>query len=115
LAACQFDSTIAPSSELEIACRTSADCPTGWICRDTIGRCVPSEALDTEPPHALDLVVTPAAGTVGTVFTVAFDVSEPLRADPTVVVDVGRGDTSLTMVSPDGSQLATRYAFRGSA
>lgn len=68
-----------------IECDSKADCPGSMVCNTVAKRCVPSEALDTEPPFVDGAAtVDPPIGTVGTSFTVSFRVNEALDRIPEV-------------------------------
>lgn len=71
----------------QIACESAADCPPGWLCRASLGRCLKSEGLDETPP-GLDgaAAVAPSAVALGAVLAVEFKVTEPLLQDPVVRV-----------------------------
>ena len=94
---------------VQIACDSNADCPSGYLCRTTIGRCVPSDSLDQTPP-TLDgtPAIAPAVARAGVTLTVDFKVSEALAADPVVRIE-GR-QLALDEAGTDRAALAYRYA-----
>ena len=94
---------------VQIACSSNADCPSGYLCRTAIGRCVPSDSLDQTPP-TLDgtPAIAPAVAMAGVTLTVDFKVSEALAADPVVRLE-GR-QLALDEAGTDRAALAYRYS-----
>ena len=73
-----------------ISCTADADCPDGFVCQEARALCVAQANLDETPPVLRDTpTISPERGSVGTVFTLSFAVSEVLAAPPTVTVDIG--------------------------
>jgi hypothetical protein len=78
----------------QIKCASDAECPGGTRCQIAIERCVDEKGFDgTAPALKGTPTLSPARGGTSTTFTLAFDVSEPLKSDPVVVVDVGNGQS----------------------
>jgi hypothetical protein len=89
-----------------VSCGADGDCPDGYICRATLGRCV-RPGGDVTAPELLtsSLVVTPVrVGSNTPSITVEFQVSEGLAADPQAFLSwPGQGSTTrrLSVVSKD--------------
>src|SRR5437868_2470737 len=90
LAACRFDSSVPDSAQ--ISCASSGDpCPTGTVCRVSIGLCVP-QGLEQVLPSLLKSSLSPTTGKAGTQFEVWLEPDEPLFKDPTVSIGSRNGD-----------------------
>lgn len=86
-----------------IACSTDEQCPPDWVCRAALGRCLPEEGLDVEPPGLAEpAVLAPSVLGAGSVLTGSFVVSEALLEVPTVelqgvaVMATAEGDLTYT-------------------
>lgn len=100
--------------EATIACRSDADCPNGFLCKSTLGRCVPPGA-DDAPPHVVEGTVTLSADSAGRGQTVVltFSTNEPLSADPLVKLATAAQD-AFTRVSASGTDFTYSYTTTGS-
>ncbi|MFT3916718.1 MAG: hypothetical protein QM704_22340 [Anaeromyxobacteraceae bacterium] len=85
LAACKVD--VAPPRGAQLSCASDADCPQGWACRASLGRCLPSGA-DEVPPAVVAGSVVLAHERCGPhqPVEVTFTVSEALAVAPRVRV-----------------------------
>ncbi len=93
-----------------ISCTADADCPDGFVCQEARALCVAQANLDETPPVLRDTpTISPERGSVGTVFTLSFAVSEVLAAPPTVTVDIG-GNQAAFVIDDDASD-ADNNAF----
>ncbi len=111
LAGCGADFALPQTAE--IACGDGRGCPPGFLCKPAIGRCVPTAALDQEPPALTGPVrIEPEVGTVGTTFSVCVDVSEPLAAPPVVHLEAGTRVATLAAAEDSGSGEALSHCFR---
>ncbi|MDX2014043.1 MAG: hypothetical protein SFW67_27850 [Myxococcaceae bacterium] len=86
LAGCEFQ---VDYTDTTISCSAAEDCPQG-LCSRTLGRCVPV-GLESVPPTLSLRGLTPAAGRVGTRFSLTVDADEPLPTAPRVQVSFDRG------------------------
>ena len=78
------------------------------------GRCERTDALDRLPPELADGVsVVPAVGTVGTRFSVSFEVGEPLSRAPEVTLDLGTRRAVLEGGAVDGQLYEYTYEATG--
>jgi len=114
LAACTPD--LAVPATAHVGCRSDADCPSGFLCATSLGRCVQLVGRDTVPP-ALDgdAAVDPPRGRAGTAFRVRFMVSEPLSEPPEVVARTGDGAASRTAAFAQESGDGTSFAYAWTA
>ncbi|MBN2359098.1 MAG: hypothetical protein JXR83_06565, partial [Deltaproteobacteria bacterium] len=116
---CSFDTSVGSDGEPlpTIVCDEDAECPPGWLCNPTLGRCIPIAQRDSVVP-GLDgePALTPAIGGVGRLFNLAFKVTEALAEDPTVELDVGNGRMAGWIVDESATdRSALGYAFRYTA
>jgi hypothetical protein len=96
-----------------IDCGTGQACPNGLVCRASIGRCVdPNVSLDA-PAVSGTPSVTPPQGKEGTPFTIAFDVSKPLAAAPTMEVQIQ--DKTFTADLDPSQSSGQHYVFHYTA
>ncbi len=65
-----------------VTCNASAECPAGWECATTLGRCVPGDTSDRQAPDLADVSLTPAVARAGQTVVVAIEASEPLGVAP---------------------------------
>jgi len=108
VAACSADLEIPQTAR--VGCTDGPGCPSGYVCKEAVGRCLPAQASDQEPPALLgEARIEPDIGTVGSTFRVCFDVSEPLAEVPAVSVDVGGRAVAMAR-DEEGSADAERPA-----
>ena len=87
LASCQFSPELPPN--LNIACSsTSNPCPTGYVCRPALGRCIDTSLLQDPPAGATSFVLTPDLGNGQTTFTLTFEVTGALAQPPNAFASV---------------------------
>lgn len=91
----------------QIACKSNRDCPTGFVCRDSVQRCVDSDNLGdiTAPELVSKGTVSPSVARAGSTITVTFEVNEALSEAPIVTAEL-RTQTVVfapTSASPDNS------------
>ena len=100
----------APADGSLITCANNDECPAGFRCADSIGRCVNGD-LDSDPPGVVDgSVVGPATALApGRSFELAFSVDEALFGDPVVVCDAAV-PLKLLRVDDDDDDDAYVYA-----
>jgi len=113
LSACTGDLSLPDG--VAYACSESQECPAGYVCRESDGRCMQSGSSDTTPP-GLDgePSLTPASATVGVQLEAAFSVSEELMRAPEVELRAP-GGTGVFALDPDGSDaLSYRFVYRPS-
>jgi hypothetical protein len=114
IAGCGVDLKLAASAK--VTCSSDGDCPGGWVCPATLGRCVLPGGDVTAPALVpSSLVVTPArVGLATPSLTVAFQVSEALARDPEVSIRLA-GPAALTrtlsVVSRDDTTHAYVFAY----
>ncbi|MFA6033660.1 MAG: hypothetical protein WC889_12240, partial [Myxococcota bacterium] len=94
--------------EAKITCKTSADCPNGRVCSETIGQCVNPEELKKPPKLVGEAVVVPAVLRLEAVTTLAFEVNKELLSPPAVKVKVG---TDRFMVLDEVASSGLRYVY----
>lgn len=84
LAACGVDLKLGANAK--VTCGSDAECPAGWVCPVTLGRCVQPGGDVTAPALVpSSLAVTPGrVGLAPVTLQVAFQVTEPLARDPEV-------------------------------
>jgi len=106
--ACRPDLPV--SGGARIVCADDSVCPPGLVCSRTLGRCIAAASGDEVPP-AFDRPPSPMprAGTRGTEFRLAFDVTEPLARDPEVWTDLHGRLAPWTPRAHDG--LRYEYSF----
>jgi hypothetical protein len=79
-------------ADAALACRSSADCPKGWLCASGLERCVLPENLDKTPPSLVgEPRLAPSVLARDMQAAVTFEVSESLAQDPVVLLHVGDG------------------------
>jgi len=95
-------------SEAQVACASSADCPSGWTCNQKVGRCVKTENIDSTAPALVgDGTVTPTVLKRGAKATVSFSVSEDLATPPVVTLSAGTD----RLLTPASSLQPPAYSF----
>jgi hypothetical protein len=94
LAACKVDLDL-PAGAL-VSCSSDADCPGGWVCRTTLGRCIQPGGDGTAPQLVTSsLVITPPlVGLATATVSVAFQVSEALARDPDAALRLSGADAA---------------------
>ncbi|MDF1563610.1 MAG: hypothetical protein P1V51_11235 [Deltaproteobacteria bacterium] len=111
--ACGFDATVeAPEEEpySAIRCATESDCPPDWSCNESSRLCVPRGREDTTPPALTGTpAIAPPSGTLDTLFTIDFEVSEPLRQDPVVRLETSGGREVFWQVDESGTDRAALH------
>lgn len=117
LAGCRFDPEPPATSDgppPTITCTADTQCPPGWLCPRSLGRCVPIGERDEVAPGLVGTpTLTPGLGTIGRVFTLTFSVSEALGEDPVVALDLGGGRTARwTLDGALTDRAALAYGFR---
>lgn len=67
-----------------ILCQTNEACPSGFVCRTTLGRCVPQDEVSNTGPTLVDSsrLVVPAVAGIQTAVKIAFSVNVPLGKLP---------------------------------
>ncbi len=93
-AACQFASVVPPGAQL--SCVNDGECPDGMVCVALARRCVHSDASDSTPPGAVDVVLSPERLGGADTLEVSFGVTEELVAAP--LIDVGTVAVTATAV-----------------
>jgi len=105
---------LAVPRDARVTCTPAAACPGGFVCNETVGRCVPERGGDTQPP-ALDregVVVAPEVVSATAVLTVTLEVTEALDRPP--VVRLGTPERpALTLSATDGLTYSYHYAPSG--
>ena len=92
------------------ACSPSQQCPAGYVCRESDGRCMESDSEDTTPPALSgEPTLTPPTATVGVVLTASFAVNEELGRAPEVELRAP-GGKSLFALDAEASD-AQDYSF----
>jgi hypothetical protein len=112
LAACKASLDL-PAGAL-VTCSSDADCPSGWVCRTTLGRCVQPGADGTAPQLVTtSLVVTPPrVGLATATVSVAFQVSEALARDPDATLRLSGADAAArTLQLVSGDELLHAYVL----
>lgn len=109
LVACAVDLPL--RKDVEIACENDDQCPGGLVCNPTVGRCRASRD-DIAPSLAGNATAAPERLSQNATLAVSFTVSEALREDPMVTVDVGGSFAPLTLDDGNTDRAAQRYAFR---
>ncbi len=97
-----------------VTCGSDADCPGGYICRSTLGRCVRPGGDVTAPElvTASLQVDPPLVGTATATVTVAFQVSEPLASDPVAFLRLsGAGATTRVLAVQSRDLALNRYVL----
>ena len=97
-----------------VTCGSDADCPGGYICRSTLGRCVRPGGDVTAPElvTASLQVDPPLVGTATATVTVAFEVSEPLASDPVAFLRLsGAGATTRALAVQSRDLALNRYVL----
>jgi len=86
LPACQSDLTLPQT--VRVSCAEGRRCPAGFSCSPRVGRCLPVDAPDKEPPAVVSasVRVDPAVVGLDADGTVTFQVSEPLAFVPEVTL-----------------------------
>ncbi len=93
-----------------ISCAKDADCPDGFVCQEARSLCVLQKNLDEKPPVLTGTpTLDPVVGNAGTVFTLTFDVSEALSADPDVSVDIGAASSAPFTLDAEASDAAALH------
>jgi len=82
LSACSLQLNV--PSEAEVKCASDAECPSGFRCKSTVGRCVQLLG-DDRPPQLEHSSFNPVVGRGGALH-VELDANEPLLTAPTVVL-----------------------------
>lgn len=77
---CLADRTFPPDAD--IPCAAQAGCPGGFVCRPRLGRCLPVDGLDEDPPRLTEGSIAPLRGRDGDVLTMAVVVDAELLEDP---------------------------------
>lgn len=110
LAHCKVDLKVAESTQ--IACTTTAQCPAGYVCRESTGKCVDSNNLgDVTPPElAGEVSVAPAAAKVGATLLARFSVSEPLSLPPEVKAELRTGSVAWELDA--GQSTDTTFVYK---
>jgi hypothetical protein len=113
LSGCSADLSV--PREAQVSC-TSGTCPDGFTCNRKLLRCIWNPDIDTVAPALVGAAtVTPEVARAGSLVTVDFDVSEPLRFDPQVTVanlDTGF-DRPLTLLEHTGAHYRYGYYVTG--
>jgi hypothetical protein len=109
-AGCSPDLKVPPGAE--ITCSAGGECPEGLFCRS--GVCVSVANGDAVAPGVVPLSVTVGPGRIraGAAVSVAFDVTEPLQANPDAIIDVGGGRfRALTLDAAASSPATLHYVY----
>ncbi len=107
--ACRPDHSLPEA--VEISCARHGECPTGYDCRPAVGRCVPVDHPDREPPQLAEAaLLVPAQGTRDTVFTLEFRVTEALAEDPAVLADLGQRSVPFSLDERATDRTTGTYA-----
>ena len=111
LGACGVD--LAASGEALIRCSNDSDCPTGFICRSNVGRCMEAKGLDQEPPgiEPDSVDIKPERGRRDSVFALEFRVTELLLEDPKVSVELSTSADKLIVDEAGTDRAGLAYAF----
>lgn len=80
----------APPPGAQIVCTSDADCPTGLVCRVSVGQCRQASA-DQTPPRLVSSSASPALGNGAVPFIAVLEVDEALARPPVVWAEV-RGE-----------------------
>lgn len=100
-----------PAPEARIICESAGDCPTGWSCEASVGRCLPNERPDETPPAIVTSSVAPENVGAGDEITISVEVDEDLDHAATLEV----GGVSATAALEDGAWTATVVVPDGEA
>jgi hypothetical protein len=110
LAACSAELQV--PQEARVGCAEDVDCPAGMLCRGSPGRCLDAKVASTPAPSLAEpAAISPAVGTTGTRFVVAFQVDRPLAKAPAVHVDLGTHVAELTQEAAACDVAAGRYQY----
>jgi hypothetical protein len=111
IAGCSVDDRIPPGTR--IPCASSTDCPASFVCSIATSHCVLPASLDkTAPTLTIVTPVAPSVGTKNTVFSVVFDASEKLSADPVVRIATKSGARAFSIDEANTVREGLRYAYR---
>lgn len=104
-AACAFDP--APPSGAVVRCSAErTECPAGFVCRASVGRCLPIGATDDEPPQLISATASRALAKRGD--EVRFEVvsSQPLAAPPALVLEQGGREVPVALAAVDDTHFS---------
>ena len=109
--ACTVRLDVPPSAR--VTCTSDAECPSGWLCRPAIGRCV-APGADEEPPGIVagSVAIGDAPLSYGTLGVVRFAVTESLFEVPVVELSTGGGRVPLVFRSQEELTYEFSYAPR---
>ncbi|MBI5525987.1 MAG: hypothetical protein HY897_06595 [Deltaproteobacteria bacterium] len=108
---CACSSDLSVPGAAQLACKSEADCPSGWACNANIGKCVKTENIDSVAPTLVgEAAVEPPAIKKGATATVSFEASEELAKPPEVSVKVAAEPRLLT--KDDERSSGEKYVFK---
>jgi hypothetical protein len=108
-AACAFDTSV--PIDADIACKNENDCPAGYVCKESIGRC--SDLEDQEPPSVVDATITPQTASFGDVIEVSLTASEPLADAPEVWLSIDAARVAVPLDRVDSLTSVHRLTLDG--
>lgn len=110
LAGCTFDASV-PSGAAVRCSPESPVCPAGHYCQQRLGRCMPLQAEDREPPQLLSSAVSRSWLARGAALSVDLEVSEPLSVLEAQVVQRGKRFPMQTVPADDAAPTARRVEW----
>ena len=110
LVACTVDLEVPPATR--VSCSTSAECPTGTVCKQNLGLCVETAGDDGQPPTLSDVRLTPSIATVGGELALTLTTDEPLGVAPDAMVGTF-GHFTVTSADSAMQTFELRYQVRG--
>lgn len=111
VAACSPELSV--PDDARIRCASAAECPTGTVCKQSLGLCVRAAGDDGRAPELVDVTLTPAVVTVGGALVLTLAADEQLGIAPDAAVTTG-GHFSLADSTADAEGTYTlRYDVRG--
>lgn len=114
LAGCAFDASVPEGAR--VRCSQEAPvCPAGHYCQQRLGRCLPLDAADREPPRLVASTLSRAWLSRGAALAVDLEVSEPLSVLEAQVVQGGRSFPLQVVpaAEPEATQRRAEWAENG--